>query len=148
MQQDVVQETVDSFLKNHGYSKRSGSWYRAQDETVAVVNLQRSNYSPRYYLNVALWLSTLGSEPYPKEHQCHVRTRLNRLLDDGDVFEAALDLDEPIEHGDRVSTISEALAVADDLLRACSSLDGCRSSPGKLLVERSLVLGTAVALIQ
>jgi hypothetical protein len=133
---------------DHGYSKRSGSWYRTQVETVAVMNLQRSNYSPRYYINVALWLSSLGSEPYPKEHACHVRTRLERLLDDAEQLEAALDLDQTMEGGQRVGIISAALAVADGLLSACSSLDGCRTSPGNVLVERSLVRAAAVALVQ
>lgn len=148
MQRNIVQEAFDGFVLDHGYSKRSGSWYRTQRETVAVMNLQRSNYSPRYFINVALWLSVFGPEPYPKEHVCHIRTRLERLFDDAAQLEAALDLDRTVEDGQRVSTISAALAVADDLLSACSSQDGCRVSPGNVLVERSLVRAIAVPLVQ
>ena len=33
-----------------GFTKKSGSWYRRGEETIAVLNLQKSQYGPSYYV--------------------------------------------------------------------------------------------------
>ena len=45
---DVIQAIFDDFGKSAGASKKSGSWHRRSDETVFVLNLQKSNYATRY----------------------------------------------------------------------------------------------------
>jgi hypothetical protein len=142
---DEIQRLVDGFAHSHGYSKKSGSWYRRQVETIAVLDLQRSDYSHAYYLNVALWLLPLGDATAPEEHTCHVRTRATRVVDDEQALELALDMTKPV--ADRSSVILAALTVADELLAACSTIAGCRSEPGATLVERSLVRGPAQRLL-
>ena len=144
-ERDEIQLLVDEFARSHGYTKRSGSWFRRQDETLAVLDLQRSDYSHAYYLNVALWLLPLGDATAPKEHTCHVRTRAARLVDDEPALERALDMTKPLD--DRSSVVLAALTTADELLAACSTLAGCRSAPGSRLVERSLVRGPAQPLL-
>ena len=142
---DEVQQLVDEFARGRGYSKRSGSWFRRQDETIAVLDLQRSDYSHAYYVNVALWLLPLGDAAAPAEHTCHVRTRAERLVDDEQALNRALDMTQPVE--DRTNVVVAALTVADELLAACSTMAGCRSSRGRALVERSLVRGPAQPLL-
>jgi hypothetical protein len=144
-ERDEIQQLVDEFAKSHGYSKKSGSWYRRQVETIAVLDLQRSDYSHAYYVNVALWLLALGDTTAPKEHTCHVRTRASRLVDDEQALELALDMTKPVAA--RASLIVDALTVADELLAACSTIAGCRSAPGVTLVSRSLVRGPAQRLL-
>lgn len=53
---NIIQTTFDEFGKASGGSKKSGSWYRRSPETIFVLNLQKSQYAVRYYVNVALWL--------------------------------------------------------------------------------------------
>lgn len=145
-ERDQVQEIVDRFCKEHGFARKSGSYFRRQDETIAVIDLQRSEYAHAYYVNVALWLLALGDATAPKEHTCHVRTRLDRLVADPDGVRDALDLrTDPVS--DREQTIAGALVIADELLSACSTVAGCRCEPGRFLVERSLVRGPAQALV-
>ena len=73
--------------------KQSGSWYRANDAVITVVNLQKSDYSRNYYINVAFWLKALGEEKFPKAHVCHVGIRLDMLLpDQAEEIKALLDL--------------------------------------------------------
>lgn len=144
-ERDEVQSLVDTFGEEHGYTKKSGSWYLRQDETIAVLNLQRSQHSHAYYLNAALWLLALGEAAAPKEHTCHIRTRVGRLVADGEALDRALDLDH--EEPERRAAILDALSSADDLLRSCSSLEGCRRLPGRLFVERALVRGQAQELL-
>jgi hypothetical protein len=144
---NVVQQAVDDVLRARSYSRRSGSWYRTQRETVAVINLQRSNFSSAYYLNIALWFSALGADLYPKEHHCHVRTRIDRIVADARTVALALDPESAVEADQRTRVISDALTVADDLLTACSTLEGCRTPYGRQLIDRSLVRANAIALL-
>ena len=143
---DQVQEIVDRFCKEHGFTKKSGSWFRIQDETIAVIDLQRSNSAHAYYVNVALWLLGLGEATAPKEHTCHVRTRLDRLVADPGRVRSALDLRTGLQ-SDRERIVVDALSVADGLLAACATVAGCRSVPGQRLIERSLVRGSAQRLV-
>lgn len=143
---DEVQQLVDGFARDRGYVEQSGSWYRRQDETIAVLDLQRSDYAHAYYVNVALWLLRLGDATTPPDHSCHVRTRATRLVDDEQALELALDLTTSVD--DRATVIVDALTVADELLAACSTIAGCRTSPGARLVERSLVRGPAQTLLE
>jgi len=77
---NVVQRAFDCFGQEAGFEKHSGSWYRRTDEVILVLNLQKSQYSPSYYLNQGFWLRVLGDERFPKEEKCHIRVRLGSLL--------------------------------------------------------------------
>jgi hypothetical protein len=144
-ERDEVQVQVDRFCKEAGYTKKSGYWYRRQAETIAVIGLQRSQYSHAYYLNVALWLLPLEESVAPKEHTCHVRTRADRLVLDGEALTNALNLEEHV--AERSTTIAAALANTDELLLSCATIAGCRALPGNAVIERSLVRGPAQELI-
>src|SRR5438309_7775611 len=91
---NVIQRVVDEFAKGLEMVRKSGSWYRHTDSLVTILNLQKSQYAPKYYLNIAFWLMELGSERFPKENAAHVRIRLDRLLPDAaDEITKLLDLD-------------------------------------------------------
>ena len=45
---NVVQATIDAFSRDAGFTKRSGAWYRRQVETIAVVELQKSQHGSQY----------------------------------------------------------------------------------------------------
>lgn len=150
-ERNLIQSMFDDFAKAAGAKKKSGSWYHRGDETVLVLNLQKSNYATRYYVNVALWLLPLGDADAPKENKCHVRTRLTRLVPEefeGRV-EALFDLDINIDETTRRKELSAVLR--EHLLpvvEAVSSLDGLRSGAGQRLIQRSLVTGPAQRLLQ
>jgi hypothetical protein len=82
-ERNVVQTSFDEFGKASFGAKKSGSWYRRSDETIVVLNLQKSNYGPSYYVNVAIWLLAAGPADAPKPSHCHVQTRLERLVPAG-----------------------------------------------------------------
>jgi hypothetical protein len=46
--------------KVNGFIRKGTTLRRDQAETIAVVNLQGSQWGGRYYVNVALWLKALG----------------------------------------------------------------------------------------
>ena len=147
---DVVQATFDEFGRSAGYARKASSWYRRSAETILVVNLQRSQYGPSYYVNVALWLLALGPGEAPKEHDCHVRTRLDDLVprDCEHRLTALLDLESPI---DDVARREELLALLNSTLLpladASATLEGLRSVDGERLINASLVEGDAQRLL-
>jgi len=90
---NIIQTTFDDFAKESGFSKKSGSRYLRNDETLVVLNLQKSQYGLQYYVNIGLWLLALRAAEYPKEHHCPIRTRLTRLVPTATEARLALLLD-------------------------------------------------------
>jgi hypothetical protein len=144
---DAVQTAAERFAREAGFTKKAGSWYRRQPETIALLQAQKSQWGRQYYLNVALWLLALGEAEHPKENQCHVRTRLARLLaaDEAAALERLLDLDK--EAVDREGELGELLrGRLLPLLDATGTLEDLRTS-GRPLLEASLITGPAQQLI-
>jgi hypothetical protein len=121
---NAVQKAFDRFGRAAGFEKKSGAWYRRCDEVVAVVDLQKSQYGPQYYVNAAFWLRALGEEQYPKTWKSHVQVRLGALLTP-ELAERAkrlLDLDQEIPDEQRTEELAELLSesVVPVLKRGCS----------------------------
>ena len=68
-------------LKVAGFRKKARTWWRNVDEAIQVVNLQKSPYGERLYVNLGVYLTRLGPETSPPENRCHVQARLERVAD-------------------------------------------------------------------
>jgi hypothetical protein len=68
-------------LKAAGFRKKARTWWRNVDEAIQVVNLQKSPYGERLYVNLGIYVTRLGSETSPPENRCHVQARLERVTD-------------------------------------------------------------------
>lgn len=139
---NVIQATFDEFGESRGGAKKSGSWYLQGHDTVTVLNLQKSQYGRRYYVNVALWFLGIGAPANPKPSQCHVQTRLESLVTDDERvhLEELLDLDVPVGEEQRHA---ELLAVLETqlgpILDASQTLAGLASVSGQHLLAKSLI---------
>jgi hypothetical protein len=80
-------------IGRHGFRKQSDTWYLDCPETILVANLQRSDYSEKYYINFGVWVKAIDESVVPKENHCHIRIRLGRL--GGDSLGQALDMNLP-----------------------------------------------------
>ncbi len=141
---NVIQATFDEFGKTRGGAKKSGSWYLPGSDTLAVLNLQKSQYGARYYVNVALWFLGIGTPTNPKPSHCHVQTRLESLIPE-DVrtrVEELLDLGAVVaddqRHDELLSVLETQLG---PLLDASQTLIGLASAPGQHLLKKSLIDG-------
>lgn len=148
---NVLHMTFDDFAKSAGFTKKSGIWCRRQRETIAVLELQKSQYGSQYYVNVALWLLELGEASCPKEQACHLRSRLTQLLPDpDDQLKVVLDLDDlTLAENDRRATF-EAL-LNDQLLPLidrCSTLDGVRALAATGHLDSFLITGSAQRVLE
>lgn len=141
-ERNVIQTTFDAFGKAAGGSKKSGSWYVRSPETIAVINLQKSQYAVSYYVNVGLWLLAAGPADAPKPSHCHIQTRLGRLVpsEQEERLSALLSMDSPIDDGTRAAELDELLRECLlPILDAASTLEGLRSAAGQHFIQRSLV---------
>lgn len=147
---NIIQTTFDEFGKESGGSKKSGSWYWRSPESIFVLNLQKSQYARRYYINAALWLLAAGPAYRPKPSHCHIQTRLERLVPEAleEQLVRLLDLDAPPDEGGRPEALLALLrAQLLPVMEASSTLDGLRSGGGQRFVEVSLVDGDGQRLL-
>lgn len=141
MNRNIIVETFDAFMKAHNFVKSSGTWSRNSDDVITVVELQKSQYSARYYVNLALWLKPLGQNSNPKEQNCQIRTRLETVLDEevGSIS-TLFDLDAAIPEAQRFSRLDSLLAESLlPILTIVSSLDQLRTTSGTKILKNCLV---------
>ncbi len=99
---NVVQRVFDDFGHRVDAEKKSGSWYLRGPEVTAVLNLQKSQHGPRYYINLGLWFPELDGERYPKPERSHVVLRLNDALPRWDRrIDELLDLERELGEAER-----------------------------------------------
>lgn len=139
---NIIQLAFDDFGRARGGRKKAGSWYLATPESVIVLNLQKSNYSPRYYINFGLWFLGIGPASDPRPTHCHLQARLESLVseDDRPRLETLLDLDESMRDESRHDALLSAL---EDWLmpfiEAGSSLSNLTTPNGQRLLKKSLL---------
>lgn len=130
------------WAKENGFRRKGTTLYRDQQETIAVIKLQGSRYGGRYFLNVALWLKAVGEATEPKEHHCHMRTRLSYLRpapNDDERQELFLDLESGLTDEERRTLFRQVLdSVVATALSHTGSLADLRAHPA---LVRQFVLG-------
>jgi hypothetical protein len=146
---DVIQICFDDFAKSAGYEKKSGSWYRRSASVISILNLQKSQYSSRYFINIALWLLELGEEKYPKEQYCHLRSRIDAIFTD---FESEindlLDFRVKMQDEQRLEQLDVILRRhLEPLLLVTNTLEGLSTSEADVFIRHALVVGDAQRLL-
>ncbi len=72
-----------AWLKSRGFKKKKAHFYKDMSNVVVIIDFQKSDFSESYFINFAVWLKDVSSVADPgaiKENQCHIKTRLERLL--------------------------------------------------------------------
>ena len=84
-------KAINPLLKAEGFKKAGSTWRREQDESIAVFNVQKSQWGDRlYYINIGTYFRKFGTETAPTENKCHVRTRLD-ISEPSNVFTEAME---------------------------------------------------------
>jgi len=83
-------------LKQIGFKKRGGTWHRAKSEGIQVINIQGSQWSRIFYVNLGVYFADLGKKEIPAEYDCHIRIRLDQLVPDHARLQQLLDLHSKI----------------------------------------------------
>ena len=149
-QANEIQQEFDKFAKSLRMAKHSGSWYRTCGDVDQVLELQKSQFGRNYYVNVALWLRTLGDTKFPKENQCHVRARLETLAaDSASELACLLDLDCYIPDGERQSLLREFLQRRlQPFLDRATSVQALRGLHREGILRSAAIRGPALSLLE
>jgi len=97
-------------LKERGFRKKGATWHRRVDEFIQVVNVQGSQWSKKFYLNLGIYITQLGDMETPPEYHCHIRNRVNELAPDRQRYLQLVDLENDVPDEVRFSGL---LAIVD-----------------------------------
>lgn len=96
-------------LKNLGFRKRELTWDRRGLDGVQVLNIQSSQSSDLYYVNLGVYLDALGDVKRPSLIRCHVRVRASQIDGVPSGFAAALNFNSPLSNQDREDSVLRTL---------------------------------------
>ncbi|WP_082585445.1 DUF4304 domain-containing protein [Hydrogenophaga sp. Root209] len=74
-----LETAIAPFLKVSGFKKKAKTWRRHCPDVIQVLNLQKSPYGDNMYVNLGVYVRSLGEEQNPPENRCHVQVRLERV---------------------------------------------------------------------
>jgi hypothetical protein len=67
-------------LKTAGFLSKGQSWFKDGRDSIVVLNLQKSDFDEKYYVNFGVWLKSLGMTTFPSDTKCHIQGRLTSLF--------------------------------------------------------------------
>ena len=121
-----LESILKSGLKAHGFRKKGGTWWKHLESFIQVINIQGSQWSKRFYLNLGVYIKELGDKEWPAEYDCHIRIRLNSISD-STLVNKLLNYEEDLEgiKREKISEIVETEGIP--WLDMCSSIEGAKS---------------------
>jgi hypothetical protein len=138
---NVIVNMVARLVRERGFSAVGSTFYKDLEELTAAVNLQRSQFGAQYYMNLAWYDRNLPRTTRPKEHQCHVRMRVDRVPGvNEDESKRALDVDATLDDDARRA------AVQGIVERACAFLESGGTIAGLREMDRCGELSAAAVL--
>ena len=117
-----LEAAISPKLKALGFKKKARTWWRTENDSIQVVNLQKSPYGDQLYVNLALYIRSLGPERLPPENRCHIQARLERVV--------PTSLSESVTSASADSEASDALLQAL-LVHGIGWLEGIASPAGR-----------------
>ena len=144
-----IQAALEQFARTRGMERRGSTWYARGDGVVAITDLQKSQYGPRYYLNQGFWFDALGSNRHPHGAQSHVSIRLEVVAQDRrKEIEELLNLEESIPDDQREERILALLEERlEPILQRGTSVDGIRAMLADGTLKGAAIRGSALDLL-
>lgn len=66
MDKKVFKNLFDEIAQKNGFERAFSVWFKEQDESMVVVDLQRSNYSHFYYVNINVYIQGFWGRTFKK----------------------------------------------------------------------------------
>jgi hypothetical protein len=110
-------------------------------ETIVVTDLQRSQWSHSYYMNVGVVIRALDDSLFPLTNYCGIYLRADELMANvGELLGPLLSLEYPITDSSRRADLSALLqAELLPVLDRCTKLAFLRSNDAKKILSRAFV---------
>jgi Domain of unknown function (DUF4304) len=107
MKQEQLVALIDGSLRPLGFRKKRNTWLKDGDEVAKVVNLQRSRFANRFYVNYGLILKSIPLEG----DMMHVFNGLGSLdADENSRIHDLMNLESDISDVDRTAELNQILA--------------------------------------
>jgi hypothetical protein len=74
-----LEELLKPLLRSKGFKKRGATWWRHLDGFIQVINIQGSQWSKKFNINLGVYICRLGDKEFPADPDCHVRRRLEGI---------------------------------------------------------------------
>src|SRR5689334_1328791 len=87
----TVTSNLNQELIALGFKRKATYWYRAINDVVDVVGLQKSRWGEQHYINLAVWIKKIEKRDFPKVRECHIQCRLDAVSETPDNLSRALD---------------------------------------------------------
>ena len=83
------------------------------DDLYWVIDLQKSDYSDKFYINIGIYVKAIEDIKNPKSYKCHTVVRITSISNDymRDLLEKSLDCEFIIKDEDRVKTLRDAFNI-------------------------------------
>ncbi len=112
MNQKKLKAVFADVLLPLGYTNVKNTFFRRLDDVFTIVDLQKSNFGGRYYVNVGLFIDDGAKLTQPPPfHETHLIQRLEAIVPQSvrDTLAPALDLEVAMGATERSAVISNAL---------------------------------------
>ena len=76
----TFKKTIAIPFQKAGFVKKGQSWYLDGNDALIVINLQKSNWGERYYINMGIWLKAFGEASFPQFNHCHLYYRVENFF--------------------------------------------------------------------
>lgn len=123
-------QAIAPVMKQAGFKKRGQSWRFDTPETIVVLNLQKSQWGPGYFINLGVLIRALNPHSQPDVFSCPIQTRLKNLLPKLDAARELFDFsNSKYDTDEGYKEMAEVVRTyALPLLKQCGSLDGIRDA--------------------
>lgn len=82
IEKKTFKNTIATELSKSGYQRAGQTWRKTVDNISVLINLQASNYSQTYYVNIGLVLHDLTPEEVTDTTHAHIQTCLSSIYED------------------------------------------------------------------
>jgi hypothetical protein len=128
-----LETIITEELAPQGFRKKGQNWYYRTDDCVCMFNLDKSRWGGQFFLNLGVMVSKIDPTETPLEYRCHVRCRIDDIIDDSSLLEKALNLeDHSIPADEKIKIIQESIRKAGPILKSLGTLDAVK----KIATER------------
>lgn len=128
MTTENLARSINDSLRKRGFKRKGAAWYLEGPECTCLLNLQRSQWGNKYYINLGVLVKQLDNIPSPKENQCHLGVRLSQIVRDSTKLERDLDFEDFASANEqKVRAVREAIETrAIPFLSSLQTLDGIK----------------------
>lgn len=144
MTKEDLKRTVILALSGPGFKRKGWSWYFSSADNIVAIDLQKSNYSQKYYVNMCCAPLGMNIEgmPTPKEHKFPIRIRADGAFPSlegeiGKIFDLEDDTWRDEQRSERITELITDY-IAPFALRI-GDISGLKGAIAEGIFERGLV---------